>query len=377
MQATRAGAPWAKGIGVAQTLLMIGTRKGLWLGRSDDRETWAIDGPHFLMNEVIACAIDARGESTRLLAGAMSSHFGSQVFRSDDLGATWHETPNGAIRFPEGAGASLEQIWQLAPGAASEPDVVYAGTQPSALFKSEDRGETFSLVRALWDHPHRQEWGAGFGGQAIHTVIAHPDDPDRLTVAMSTGGVYRTFDGGSSWSPANVGVKAYFLPDPWPEFGQCVHKVAVHPSRPERMFQQNHHGVYRTDDGGEQWVSIADGLPSDFGFPIVVDPHDPDTVFVFPLVADGQRIPPDGRPRVWRSRDAGDSWEELSQGLPEGDFYAGVMRDGMTADAAEPTGLYFGSRDGNVYASCDDGDSWRLIASHLPDVMCVRAAVLA
>ncbi|MGI8900926.1 MAG: exo-alpha-sialidase, partial [Nocardioides sp.] len=271
-------------------VLMIGTRKGLWLARSDAaRESWSLDGPNFLMNEVIACAIDQRGGRTRLLAGAMSSHFGPQVFRSDDGGATWDETPNGAIRFPADTGTSLEQVWQLTPGLESEPDVVYAGTQPSALFRSTDRGETFEMVRSLWDHPHREQWGAGFGGQAIHTILPGVTDPNAMTVAMSTGGVYQTADGGRSWAPANVGVKAYFLPDPWPEFGQCVHKVARNPDRPERMYIQNHHGVYRTDDGGAHWTSIADGLPSDFGFPIAVDPHDPDSVYVFPLVADSER----------------------------------------------------------------------------------------
>ncbi len=360
-----------------QALLMIGTRKGLWLGRSDgSRKSWELEGPHFLMNEVYACAIDTRAGSTRLLAGAMSSHFGPQVFRSDDLGATWEETPNGAIRFPADTATSLEQVWSLTPAPDDQPDVVYAGTQPSALFRSTDRGKSFEMVRSLWDHPHREQWGAGFGGQAIHTIIPQPDSPASLTVAMSTGGVYQTDDEGASWRPTNVGVKAYFLPDPWPEFGQCVHKVARHPARPERMYLQNHHGVYRTDDGGEHWTSIADGLPSDFGFPIVVDPHDPDTVFVFPLVADSERIPPDGRPRVWRSRDAGETWTELSRGLPEDGFFSCVMRDAMTSDSADPTGLYFGCRDGSVFASTDAGDSWSQLADHLPDVMCVRAAVL-
>jgi hypothetical protein len=360
---------------MAESLLMIGTRKGLWLARSDEfREAWKVSDPEFLMNEIFAVAVDSRGGSTRLLAGAMSSHFGPQVFRSDDGGASWQETPNGAIRFPEDTGRALEQVWQLTVGPASEPDVVYAGTQPSALFRSEDRGETFEMVRSLWDHPHREQWGAGFGGQAIHTII--PDeDPDKMTVAMSTGGVYQTDDGRKTWRPTNVGVKAYFLPDPWPEFGQCVHKVARHRDSPKRMYLQNHHGVYRTDDGGEQWQSIADGLPSDFGFPIVVDPNDPDTVYVFPLVADGERIPPEGKPRVWRSRDAGATWTELGNGLPADGFYSCVMRDAMCADGAIPTGLYFGTRDGTVFASNDSGDSWQTVAEHLPDVMCVKASM--
>ncbi len=362
---------------MADTLLMLGTRKGLWMARSDDnRREWSVEGPHFLMNDVYGTAIDRRDGRTRLLVGTMSSHFGPQVFRSDDLGETWDETPNGAIRFPEDTGASLARIWQLAPAPESQPGVVYAGTEPSALFKSTDGGESFTMMRSLWDHPHREQWGAGFGGQAIHTILPHPVDPQQITVAMSTGGVYRTSDGGQTWDPANVGVKAYFFPDPWPEFGQCVHKVAMHPSRPDRMYLQNHHGVYRTDDGATSWQSIADGLPSDFGFPMVVDPADPDTIFVFPLVADGQRIPPDGKARVWRSRDGGDSWDELTKGLPTNGFYAAVMRDAMCTDGADPTGVYFGTRDGCVFASTDGGDSWNEIIAHLPDVMCVRASLV-
>lgn len=359
-----------------QTLLMIGTRKGLWLATSDDRVSWTLDGPHFVMNEVIACAVDHRSTPPRLLAGATSSHFGPQVFRSDDRGATWQETPNGAVRFPEDTGTALEQVWQIAPAGAGEPGVVYAGTSPSALFRSTDGGETFELVRSLWDHPHREQWGAGYGGQAIHTILPHPDDSDSVTVAMSTGGVYATSDGGRSWAPYNQGVKAYFLPDPWPEFGQCVHKVARSPQRPERMYLQNHHGVYRSDDDGKSWQSIADGLPSDFGFPIVADPHDVDTVYVFPLVADAERIPPGGCPRVWRSRDAGATWTELGSGLPPEQFYAAVMRDAMCSDDANPTGVYVGARDGSVFASADAGETWHPVAEHLPDVMCLRATVL-
>jgi hypothetical protein len=356
-------------------LLMVGTRKGLWIGRSDEqRSTWSLDGPHFLMNAVYSCAIDTRGDSPRLLAGAMSSHFGPQVFWSDDLGTTWSETPNGGIRFPEDTGSALEQIWQLTPGPVDQPDVVYAGTQPSALFRSDDRGESFSMVRSLWDHPHRTEWDAGFGGQAIHTIIPHPDEHEKITVAMSTGGVYQTGDGGESWNPSNKGIKAYFMPDPWPEFGQCVHKVAGHPTVPDRMFAQNHHGVYRSEDGGASWQSIADGLPSDFGFPVVVDPNEPDTVYLFPLVADRERIPPDGKCQVWRSRDAGETWEALGTGLPADGFYVAVMRDALCADDADPAGIYFGARDGSVFASADQGDHWQQVAAHLPDVTCVRAA---
>lgn len=361
---------------MSEAVLLVGTRKGLFVGRSDaERRDWSWGEPEFLMQGIYGTCIDTRGASPRLFVSGTSEHWGPGVYRSDDLGATWTETQGAAVRFPEELGSSVERVWQIQPGRESEPDVIYAGTQPSALFRSEDGGQSYSLVRSLWDHPHRPEWGAGFGGQAIHTIVPHPDDSQQVTVAMSTGGVYRTYDGGESWNPANVGIKAYFFPDPWPEFGQCVHKVSSHPAMPERLYAQNHHGVYRSDNAGDAWVSIADGLPADFGFPIVVHPHDPDTVYVFPLVADGQRIPPGGEARVWRSRDAGATWTASKSGLPD-QFYSAVMRDAMTTDQAEQAGIYLGARDGCVFASLDDGDTWSEIADHLPDVLSVRAAVL-
>ncbi len=360
-----------------QRLMMVGTRKGLWIGRGDEQgRSWSWDAPRFLMEEVYSVMVDTRGDSTRLLVGSGSPHWGPHVYRSDDLGETWEESPN-ILTLPEEAGTGVQQVWQLRPGAESEPDVVYAGTQPSALFRSEDRGETFELVRPLWDHPHRPQWGAGFGGQAIHTILPHPSDPERMLVAMSTGGVYRSEDSRESWAPANKGIKAEFMPEgqQYPEFGQCVHKVARHPRDPERLFAQNHGGVYRSDDGGDSWVSIADGLPSDFGFPVVVHPHEPDTVFVFPNGAGESRFPPEAKARVWRSRDAGESWEELGDGLPDG-FYSAVIRDAMTTDDADPAGIYLGTRCGNVFASTDAGESWQEVVKHLPDVTVVRAAVV-
>lgn len=357
-----------------RTVLMIGTRKGLWIGTSDDaRVDWEFTGPHHDMEEVYSCLIDTRGDTPRLLSGASSSWLGPQVRRTDDLGATWAETPNGAVRFPEGSDASVERIWQLVPGV--EDDVVYAGTEPGAVWRSGDGGAHFELERALWEHPDRPEWGAGYGGQAFHTVLPHPSDPASVTVAISTGGVYQTFDGGGSWAARNQGIRAEFLPEgeQYPPFGQCVHKVTRHPSRPERLFLQNHGGVYRSDDHAATWVSIADGLPADFGFPIVVHPHEPDTVFVFPLNAGFGRYPTGGRARVWRSRDAGESWQELGDGLPD-HFYVGVMRDAMCADDHEAAGLYVGARNGALWNSTDDGDTWRPVIANLPDVMVVRAA---
>jgi photosystem II stability/assembly factor-like uncharacterized protein len=360
-------------------LLVIGTRKGLWLARSDDdRKTWQFAGPHFLMQEIPAAAIDTREGRTRLLVGARSEHWGPSVFHSDDLGASWHEPEGGAVRFPPEADAAVAAIWQLRPDAAGRPGVVWAGTEPSALWRSDDGGEKFSLVEGLWEHPHRKTWEPGGGGQAIHTVLPHPTDDARVLVAMSTGGVYTTTDGGRSWDPSNQGIKAYFLPDQWPEYGQCVHKVARDAADPERLFAQNHHGVYRSDDGGSTWSSIADGLPSDFGFPMVTHPARGATAWVAPLVADGQRIPPGGALEVWRTDDAGDSWASASAGLPESGFYASVLRDAFTVDdVAESAGLYLGSRDGSVYVSADEGGGWAEIARHLPDVLCVRAATVA
>jgi hypothetical protein len=358
-------------------LLAIGTRKGLWLATSrDGRKTWQITGPHHPMTGVYAVGIDTRGPSPRLLAAVTSEHFGPSVATSDDLGATWEEPDHAPVAFPDGTGASLARVWQLAPGPDDQPGVVYAGVEPSALFRSVDGGRTYEFVEGLWKHPHREHWGAGFGGQAVHTVVPHPADPDRVTVAMSTGGVYRTVDGGSTWEASNTGVKAYFLPDPYPEFGQCVHKIAQHPAVPERFFLQNHHGVYRSDDDARTWTSIADGLPADFGFAMVTHPHRPEVVYNFPLTADGMRFPPEGRCRVYRSEDAGESWTALRNGLPQDGFWTAVMRDAMCVDGADPAGVYFGARTGEVYASSDEGENWRCVVSHLPDVLSVRAAVI-
>ncbi|MGB0099413.1 MAG: exo-alpha-sialidase [Nocardioides sp.] len=359
-----------------KTLMMVGTRKGLWLGTSDEsREDWDFTGPHFDMEEVYSCMVDTRGGRPRLLVGTSSPWTGPQVWRSDDLGATWVETPNGAVRFPEGAGDTVERIWQLVPGC--EDGVVYAGSQPAAVWRSTDGGETFALEQALWDHPHRPQWNAGFGGQAFHTILPHPTDPQSVTAALSSGGAYQTADGGATWTACNQGIRAEFMPEgqQFPEFGQCVHKIARHPSRPERMFLQNHGGVYRSDDHAATWTSIAAGLPADFGFPIVVHPHEPDTVYVFPISGAEGRYPPEAKARVWRSRDAGESWEELGDGLPDG-FYVAVMRDAMCADDHQRAGLYFGARNGAVWGSADEGETWRQVVADLPDVMVVRAAAV-
>ena len=362
---------------MSTTMLMVGTRKGLWIGRSDEaRQDWSWTGPHFPMEEVYSVLVDRRGDRPRLLAGASSSWLGPQVWRSDDLGETWDETPNGAIRFPEDSGATLARVWQLVPGV--EDGVVWAGTEPGAIFKSVDGGERFDLVRGLWDHPHRAEWNEGFGGQAFHTILPHPEDGSSVLAAISTGGVYRTSDGGDSWEPANKGIKAEFMPGErfYPEFGQCVHKVARDATAPDKLFLQNHGGVYHSDDGGDSWDDIAPGLPAEFGFAMVPHPHQPDTAFSFPIASAGERWPVDGRARVYRTTDAGSSWAPLGEGALPDNYFTAVMRDAMCTDDHEQVGLYFGGRNGGVWASADEGASWQQINADLPDVMVVRAAVL-
>jgi photosystem II stability/assembly factor-like uncharacterized protein len=362
-----------------EVLLAVGTKKGLFLGRrAASDELWELTGPHFPMQAVYSVGIDTRGSAPRLLAGATSSHWGPSVFRSDDLGATWHEPARPAVRFPEDTGTSLERVWQLQPASRAAPGVVYAGTEPGALFRSEDGGETFELVRPLWEHPQRGQWGAGYGGQAVHTVVTDPRDADRVTVAVSTGGVYRSTDAGASWKPSNTGVRADFLPEgrQYPEFGQCVHKIAQDPADPDRLYLQNHGGVYRSDDTGATWSDIGKGLPADFGFPIATHPRRGGVAYVFPVNDGSDRYSPDYRCRVFRTEDAGASWSPLSAGLPDIPHYGIVLRDALCTDDNDPAGVYFGTRNGEVYASTDEGDHWHQVIAHLPDVLCVRAAVI-
>jgi hypothetical protein len=371
-------------------VLAVGTRKGLFLARSADGAAWSVDAPQFLMREVAAVGFvdgsdgvadggpgGAPGGGPRLLVGVRSEHWGPTVAHSDDLGATWEESEKAAVRFPEGTDAALGRVWQL-QGDPVRPGRVWAGCEPTSLWRSDDAGESFELVRGLWDHPHRPQWAPGFGGAAVHTVVTDAEQAGRVLVAMSTGGVYLSEDGGDSWAPSNTGISAYFNPDPYPEYGQCVHKVAADASGPGVLYAQNHHGVYRSDDAGATWGSIADGLPSDFGFVILAHPTRPGTVWVLPLVADRERVPPGGRLRMHRSTDGGRSWSELGTGLPD-DAWTVVLRDAACAVATGPDAaplVAFGTRDGCVYASTDEGDSFVEVAAHLPDVLSVRAAVV-
>lgn len=359
------------------TVVLVGTSKGAFLVRSDaSREDWRIEGPHLRGQTVYAMAYDGRADRRRIWASSHSFHWGTVLRATDDFGENWTPPDRYEVKFPESSGLALEQIWQIAPGPPSEPDLLHCGVQPAALFESRDGGESWQPVEGLLEHEHRPKWMPGGGGLCLHTVLVDPADPGRMAVAISTAGVYRSDDGGTSWRPRNTGVRAEFLPDKHPEFGQCVHKIAHHASRPERLFLQNHWGLYRSDDWGDTWHDVANGVPSDFGFAMAVHPHDADTAYIIPLESDEFRIVPDAKLRVYRTRDAGESWQPLAHGLPQRDAYETVLRDGLAADAHDPAGIYFGTRSGKLFASGDDGDSWRCLADGLPPILCVKTAVV-
>lgn len=358
-------------------LVLVGTTKGGFILSSDEsREHWTLDGPHFPGEAVYAVAYDERGGRTRTLMAAQSNHWGTTIRISDDHGATWSGHDRQAIRFPESSGLSLAQIWQITPGYADEPDVVWCGVEPAALFKSMDAGESWTPVEGLLHHEHRPRWMPGGGGLCLHTIVRDPANRDRMGIAISTAGFYRTDDGGATWQARNAGVRAVFLPNQYPEFGQCVHKVVSHTARPERLFLQNHWGLYRSDDWGDSWRDIANGVPSDFGFAMQMHPHDPDTVYIVPIQSDAFRVVAESKLRVYRTRNAGASWEPLTEGLPQQDAYENVLRDALTADTHSPAGIYFGTRGGKVFASASAGESWREIADALPSVCCVKSAVV-
>jgi serine/threonine protein kinase len=358
-------------------LLLVGTIKGAFVLRSNRQRTrWELGGPYFHGNAVYAMAYDTRAGRRRIWAATVS-YWGTMLRSSDDFGKSWTNPQHAPIRFPADTGVSLKNVWQIMPGRPEEPDVLYCGVEPAALFESRDGGASWSLVRGLFDHPHRPRWQAGNGGLALHTIVLDPQDHQRMYVAISSGGVYRTTDGGRTWTAQNRGIRATFMPDKFPEFGQCVHKIAMHPAHPERLFLQNHWGLYRSDDCAESWHDIANGVPSDFGFAVVTHPRKPDWVYVVPVESDQFRCACDGRLRVYRTRNAGASWEPLSKGLPQKSAYETVLRDAMTADSFDPVGLYFGTRSGQLFGSRDEGKTWRKILEGLPSILCVREARVA
>jgi len=266
----------------------------------------------------------------------------------------------------------LETIWNVTPAHGA----LYAGVEPAGLFRSDDRGQTWSHVAGLREHPSTPEWQPGNGGLCLHSIVPHPTDADRMWVGISAVGAFETTDGGTTWETRNRGVRADFVPGDPPEFGQCVHKMGLHPAHPDVLYQQNHCGVYRSDDGGRQWTEITPGLPSQFGFPMAIHPHDPSTIYVIPLNGDDKgRHMIDGHTQVWRSRDRGESWQSLDNGLPKRDAYLGVLREAMATDPLQPTGIYFGTSTGQVFGSADEGESWQLIADFLPPIWSVETSI--
>ncbi len=359
-------------------LLLVGTMKGAFLFRSDSsRSNWEEAGPYFPGRSVYALSFDGRNDRQKLWAAVNSPYWGSFLSSSNDFGKTWSDPESYNIKFPEGSEVSLKQIWQIV-NDPHDADTLYCGVEPAALFKSTDGGENWSLNRGLFDHPHRTQWMPGGGGLCLHTILPDPANAKRIYVAISTGGVYRSDDGGESWEPRNKGICARFMPpdQQYPEWGQCVHKVVNHPANPSRLFLQHHWGVYRSDDAGDGWQDIGKGLPSDFGFAMEIDPHDANTVYIIPIESDEFRCTPEGKLRVYRTKDGGESWDALTNGLPQQDALETILRDNLQADRNDPTGLYFGTRSGKVFGSQDAGQSWSMIREGLPPITCVKTAVV-
>jgi photosystem II stability/assembly factor-like uncharacterized protein len=365
--------------------LLVGTRKGAWILVADSRRRgWSIGGPVFLGHIANHLVLDPRDRRT-LLLGASTGHLGPTVFRSTDLGRTWNEAGTPPA-FPAGdsLGRSVNAVFWLTPGAASEPGVWYAGGEPQGLFRSEDGGDTWTPVAGWNDHPRWPEWAVWPpidgtpSGPLLHSVNVDPRDPRHLYIGLSSGGVFESIDGGADWRPLNTGVEANFLPDPEPEFGHDPHCVRLHPLMPDRLYQQNHCGIYRLDRPAEKWERIGDNMPrevGDIGFPVELHPRDPETVWVFPM--DGTdvwpRTSPDGRPAAYVTRDAGMSWTRLDRGLPERGWLT-VKRQAMTVDDRDPVGVYFGTTGGEVWGSADEGETWAPIVRHLPEIFSVEFA---
>ena len=352
--------------------LFIGTKRGLFIARSTDRLTWSISEPLLLGREVYHAFLDPRDPAA---AWAATDHavWGAHVHRSADGGMTW-EVLEAAPHYADERG--LEAVWALAPGPAAEPATLFAGIEPAGLFRSRDSGKSWEGVASLNDHPTNTTWQPAGGGLALHSIIVDPGNDRRIWCALSAGGVYRTDDGGASWTPCNRGVRAAFLPNELPPTGQCVHKLLLHPLRAERLYQQNHCGTYRSDDAGESWTEITPGLPSDFGYALALDPHDPDTLFVIPEESSHMRTTVGGMLRVFRSTDAGASWEPLTNGLPQSHAYVSILREAMCSDTMDPCGVYFGTSSGHLFASADRGETWGLVAGFLPRILSVTAAVV-
>ncbi len=356
-------------------ILLLGTHKGAFLLKSSARrDSWKLEGP-FLKGYPVEYVVADQRQGTRLYASHTNPFYGPSLSVSKDLGQTWESTETSP-RFDEQRGHKVERIWIIEPGRKEEAGVLYAGVDPGALFVSQDQGQHWEEVQGLTDHPTRQQWFPGAGGMCLHSIVLDHGNAQRMWVAISAAGVFYTEDGGQSWVPRNQGIRAEFLPNQYPEVGQCAHKIMAHPNQPDRLYLQNHGGVYRTDDGGQQWKAIEEGLPAVFGFPVLVHPHKPETIFVIPLVSAEERYVPNGKLGVYRSQDAGNTWERTDQGLPQKDSWLNVFRQSFTADPLNPCALYFGTSTGQVFMSQNDGDTWTQLADYLPPILSVRVCVV-
>jgi photosystem II stability/assembly factor-like uncharacterized protein len=365
--------------------VLVGTRKGAFILSADGkRERWDVSGPHFAGWEMYHLK-GSPADPDRLYASQSSGWFGQQVQRSDDGGKTWEAVGNkftyegeaGTHLWYDGSTRPWEftRVWHFEP-SLKEPDTVYAGVQDAALFRSRDGGKTWDELPGLRKHSTGSTWQPGAGGLCLHTIIIDPANPQRMYVAISAAGTFRSDDAGQSWKPITQGLRSEFLPNPTAEIGHCVHRIAIHPAKPGVLFMQKHWDVMRSDDGGEHWQEISGNLPTDFGFCIDVHAHEPETIYVVPIKSDSEHFVPDGKLRVYRSRSGGNEWEALSKGLPQENCYVNVLRDAMAVDALDPCGVYFGTTGGQVYASANAGDSWAAVVRDLPAVMSVEVQTL-
>jgi len=371
---------------MAEVRVLVGTRKGAFVLRADGaRKDWRVDGPHFAGLEVYHVA-GSPAAPDRVWAAPSTSWFGQQVHRSDDGGRSWTAVGSdftyagvpGTHQWYDGTPHPWEfaRVWHLEP-SATDPDTVLAGVEDAALFRSVDGGSTWSELPGLREHGSGPHWQPGAGGMCLHTILPDPRDPARMLVAISAAGVFRTDDGGATWRPTNAGLVSEGIPDPDAEVGHCVHKLALHPDRPDTVYMQKHWDVMRSDDGGEHWHDVGGDLPTDFGFVVDVHAHEPETVYVLPITSDAEHFPPEGKLRVYRSRTGGHEWEPLSRGLPQEHCYVDVLRDAMAVDSLDSCGVYFGTTGGQVYASADAGDTWAPIVRDLPPVLSVEVQTLS
>jgi hypothetical protein len=365
--------------------VLVGTRKGAFVLTSDGkRQKWDVSGPHFGGWEIYHMK-GSPVDPSRLYASQCSGWFGQLIQRSNDGGKTWEPVGNkfvyegvpGTHMWYDGTPHPWEfkRVWHLEP-SLTDPDTVYAGVEDAAIFRTTDGGQNWQELPGLRGHGSGAKWQPGAGGMGLHTILLDPSHPERIFIAISAAGVFRSDDAGKTWRPMNRGLKSQYIPDPNAEVGFCVHRIAMHRSRPNVLFMQLHWDVNRSDDAGESWHEVSGNLPTDFGFPIDVHAHEPDTVYVVPIKSDSEHYPPDAKLRVFRSRTGGTEWEPLTKGLPQENCYVNVLRDAMSVDSLDKCGIYFGTTGGQVYASADSGDSWAPIVRDLPAVVSVEAQTL-